>query len=225
MSNELSGEIDKESAIQNFLMALLKRRLVTGEDQRKGEGFLSRLRTSEGVEVLRSILLELTQKMATEITEADMDAMADSYIEDALMFRDPFFVSHPNLNQQRFLALKLWKELILADVWKDYFELINHAYLMLVVRLEERSRQGLAGKYEIRLHSELLAMVELDEAQIQQRITNMLNYPLYPPDSIDESNLFNKLCGDITYEVLGLLLRFDYGEVLRGKGNKDPDLN
>lgn len=229
MTRKLSPDVDPESAIQAFALRILDTRFTGETDRVKAREFLVKLRTSEAIETLRTVILKQTQGMARVAgaggVEEGMYELMDSYISAHVEAGDPFFRNHRSLHAQRRLAFKLWKEIVVSDVWMDFFELFNQAYMMMILDTEGRQKGGEVYKWETALHKRMMRTVTASAGAVNNIIVEMANYRILPPHSEEESHLFNKLCVGITYEMLGILLRFDFDKVLKGHGNKDPGNN
>lgn len=225
---ELRPDWDRESGIQMYLDRLLRENTQSAADYDKLTHFLSELRTSEGIDSLRSHLFRASKMIASTVSEEDLFAMIDGYIEDAAESGDKHFSERYDLGLQRHLAAKLWKTLLLEGIWGDYYELINHAYLILMLRIEAAVREeGIRAPYEADLYNTMRAMVKMNAEQVGREVIKMRRYRIEWPYSEEQSDLFNKLCSEISHEIFGLLLRADKGidSILKGKGNDNPEMN
>jgi hypothetical protein len=212
------------SALQVMLDANLRKHTDSIGYQTSTQ-FISRLESSKFLDRFRETMYEFTLAQQTTTSEIDLAEMLDAYIEDGMIKGTPPLTNESAIALQKGLAATVWRAIFSHDARNDYDALFNHAYLMLVIRIEGAERTRRLFTHEKKMHVALTQLPISTPSEGTRLVAELEKHPLGQPYAIEGSNLFNKICAELTHEMLGLLLKLPHLETLRGAGNANPEQN
>lgn len=127
-----------------------------------------------------------------------------------------------SLSVQKRISFDIWKFVLSAKGRDNYNFLFNHAYLVLMSRLQQSNEQTGWGVDEEFLASRMLRLISTSKKSGMMILSEMANTPVGPPFAIEGSNFLNKCASEIMYEMVGTLLALPYFEWLKNIERREP---
>jgi hypothetical protein len=226
-----AGDLERQNAIgrgqrlELFLKVLRDLILSSQYDDAnrdKAENFARKLRQSKGLKQYRNMMFEhLRETSRLSLEEADQ--YLEEYVADVTSGGEEFPATAFALHVQKRIAWDIWTNITTPVARDNYMFLFSHAALHLLTRIDLAGAARALYSYERMIHA---AIRELAEVHIKDgdRILRELAWsPLGPPHALDEdSNVLVKMSGEITHEMLGILLRLPYFTALKNaQGRND----
>lgn len=120
-----------------------------------------------------------------------------------------------SLSVQKRIAFDIWNHLISIKGRDNYDFLFNHAYLIVMSRLQQSNDQRGWGVDEEFLANCMAKLITKSKNRGMMILSEMGNTPVGPPFAIEGSNFFNKATSEIMHEMVGTLLTLPYFEWLK----------
>lgn len=120
-----------------------------------------------------------------------------------------------SLSVQKRIAFDVWSHLMSAKGRDNYNFLFNHAYLVVISRMQQSNEQRGWGVDEEFLASRMAKLVTTSKNRGMMIFSEMANTPVGPPFAIEGSNFFNKAAAEIMHEMVGTLVALPYFEWLK----------
>lgn len=216
---------NQKGAIQLGIEMFLKK-LTTQKDYEILSGLVKKLANNANLDYAREYLFDFVTKMSATIGPSETVEMFQDYIEQMRALGVPMEIYIDNLEMQKNFAVKFWNYLLDNNRIGDFSILFNFAFLMEIQRLENALRAEDKTPYIRELHQNMMRLIDADKTKAEEIYKNMWNYIVkYPPPDTDQTNLFIKMISSVNEEIVGLLIKFPYLELTRGKGNLFPFLN
>ena len=175
------------------------------------------------------IIMEIKLKMFNSFRDnfynqnkTDVLEMFDEYIEDIKRVSDgSFFQTSFSINLRKEFAYDLLMHLLSGHGKQNYYFLLSHAYLFLLDRIEQSEKQRQLYEWEALMHEYMVRLIRTTNKKKGLKIIEkMCEYPLSPPFTAEESDMFVKVLSEIQHEALGVLLRLPYYELIKERMSK-----
>lgn len=207
--------------IETFL-----KKMTTTKDYEILSGLVRKLTDNSYLDYTREYLFNFVREMKSATSPNDTAAMFQDYIDQMRALGVPLEDYIESLEVQKNFAIKFWNYLLDNNRIGDFSVLFNFAFLMEIQRLENALRAGEKTIYIRDLHQNMMKLIEADGAKSEEIYSYLWSYMVkYPPPDNEQTNLFVKMISGVNEEIIGLLLKFPYLELTRGKGNLFTFLN
>lgn len=220
--NEIQSvnNISREQKLEYFL-SVLRDAIIENEYPNNPESIKSikalfnKLNHSAGIQVLRDMMYELSRQQFLQCSDNDLYECFDDYISEIKMISGSFPKTSFSIEMQKRIATDIWKHLLSPKAKGNYSFLLFHAYVMLIMRIEEANNVRELFEYQQVMHLNMIKLIDSTKQKGKILRENLLNYPIGPPHAIENSNLLNKMASEITHEMLGCLMRLPYFELIK----------
>lgn len=215
ISTNEKNDRNKEARNQRLEYFLSVLRQMIGENKMYPKGFeksQSQLNRSKALRWFRDVAYEHQQEQ--KICESEFYASAEEYVADIMKMGGVIKTAF-SLSVQKRIAFDIWNHLMSIKGRDNYNFLFNHAYLVVISRLQKSNDQGGWGANEEFLASRMTKLITASKNRGMLILAEMGNTPAGPPFAIEGSNFFDKAASEIMHEMVGALLTLPYFEWLK----------
>lgn len=165
-----------------------------------------------------SWLCDVMYKNSVENLRSDdvLSEIADEYVKDVNEVGAPLHTTFSYAVQKR-IAHDMWMYLLSAKGESNFRFLFNHAYIVVVQRLNTHLPNESQGAIAF-MNSMLGYLAKIPQTSKDggmRLLAEMASRPIGPPYAIEGSNYFNKAASEISHEMMGCLLGLPYFEFLK----------
>lgn len=167
-----------------------------------------------GVRVFRDLMYK-HQRSNHEMNNLDnLSIIFDDYINEIESFGDDFPITGFAISTQKRIASDIWLHLLSAKAGGNFTFLFCIALGLLSERISSASKQRYLHKFEQDFIVALGKFVRVGKRKAEFLIADLHSTPIGPPHALSGSTYLTKLASEICYEMLGVLLRLPYFEML-----------
>ncbi len=165
-----------------------------------------------------SWLCDVMYKNSVENLRSDnvLSEIADEYVKDVNEVGVPLHTTFSYAVQKR-IAHDMWMCLLSAKGESNFRFLFNHAYIVVVQRLNTHLPNESQGAIAF-MNSMLGYLTKIPQTSKNggmRLLAEMASRPIDPPYAIEGSNYLNKAASEISHEMIGCLLGLPYFEFLK----------
>ncbi|AFL73662.1 hypothetical protein [Thiocystis violascens] len=196
-----------------YFLSVLRQMIGKHSMYQKGyEKSQTQLNRSKALKWFRDVAHEHQQEQ--KFGKPEFYAFAEEYVADIIEMGGVIKTAF-SLSVQKRIAFDIWNYLMSIKGRDNYNFLFNHAYLVVMSRLQQSNDQRGWSIDEEFLASCMAKLVTTSKNRGMMILSEMGNTPIGPPFAIEGSNFFNKAVSEIMHEMVGTLLALPYFEWLK----------
>lgn len=178
----------------------------------------TKLNRSKSLRQFRNVAHEHQQQQ--EFSKPEFYTFAEEYVSDITEMGGVIKTAF-SLSIQKRIAFDIWNYIMSVKGRDNYNFLFNHAYLVVMSRLQQSHELRGWGIDEEFLASRMAKLISTSKKRGMMILSEMANTPVGPPFAIEGSNFFNKAASEIMHEMVGTLLTLAYFEWLKNIERND----
>lgn len=209
---EVSNSVARNQRLDYFLHVL---RDMIGAHAMYPNGYSvsqKRLNRSKPLQKLRELAFSHQKKQ--EFDRGAFYSFAEEYVDDISEVGGVIKTAFTMTVQKR-IAFDVWNYIVSNKGKDNYNFLFNHAYLVVLSRLQRSADSGCFSADEEFLANRLIDLANTSKKRGMIILSQMANTPVGPPYAIEGSNFLNKAAAEIMHEMVGTLLTLPYFEWLK----------
>jgi hypothetical protein len=170
-----------------------------------------------GVQLFRDLFYK-HQLSNNEMNAPDnLSILFDEYVKDIENAGGDFPITGFVIATQKRIATDMWLHLLSAKAMENFSFLFCAAFGLLSERIALASKQRSLHQFEQDFMGALGQLVRVGRQKAEAIVDALISTPIAPPYAISESTYLSKITSDICFEMLGILLRLPYFEMLGRK--------
>ena len=178
------------------------------------KAFLARLEKAKGLAPIREIAFTHSIEQIQNVPDEELHEYFDSYVEDVTTDGGDFNTQFSMETSKR-IGTDIWRHILSPKAKPNYDFIFNHAFVMLISRLETAKATGGLQEWEEFMYIHMVKLIEAKGHKADKLINQLKNYPLDPPYALYPSTIFVKMLSEVTHEMLGCILRLPYLDILK----------
>jgi len=203
-----------------YFLSVLKESIIENEFKSKEipkphNHYLSQIKRSKAIAKFREMVFDFSMKHPIYWSEETINEILEDYIGEIKSISGSFYETSFSLQIQKRIAKDIWQHLLTPKTKENYNFLFNYAYYFLITRLEEAAKVRTSNNWEVILHNSMVQIMQKSKDKGLQILTSLGNHPMPENYDGDAPTLFEKLPAEISYEMIGVLLRLPYFEIIK----------
>ncbi len=202
-----------------YFLDILKNAIFENEydpsDYQKIRKYFNQMNRSKALIKFREIIFDFIRNENSLNEESNVYNLFDDYISDYTEISGSFVKTAFSIQIQKRISFDIWQYLLSAKAKGNFNFLFNHSYLFFISRIELARETRELYDWEKFLHFKMRKLMETSKNKGLQIFSELMEYSISPPFSIENSNLLIKLSSEIAHEMLGTLLRIPYFELIK----------
>ncbi len=168
-----------------------------------------------GVNALKNLLYK------HQISNNEMNSMEnlsiifDDYVKDFEYEGEAFPLTGFAIVTQKRIATDIWLHLLSPKANSNFTFLFCVGMGLLSERISSASKQRQLHQFEKDFSVIIGQLINLSKNKVNSMIDSLIRIPIGPPYAISGSNYLSKLASEICFEMLGIILRLPYFEMLK----------
>lgn len=167
-----------------------------------------------GVQIFRDIFHRHQLSNHEMNTPHNLSILFDEYIKDIVSVGGEFPTTGFAIATQKRIATDVWLHLLSAKAMGNFSFLFCSGYLVFSGRIEEAQRRRPIYQFEQDFLVVLARLIKISRKKAEALLVKMGSTSIGPPYAISGSTYFSKVASEICHEMLGILLRLPYFEML-----------
>lgn len=147
-------------------------------------------------------------------TPENLSILFDEYVKDIESVGGDFPITGFVIATQKRIATDIWLHLLSAKALGNFTFLFCVAFGLLSERIASASRQRPLQQFERDFMVAVGQLIKVGRQKAEIVLETLLNTPIGTPFAMSGSNYLAKLASEIFFEMLGILLRLPYFEML-----------
>ena len=170
-----------------------------------------------GVQIFRDLFHKHQLSNHEMNTPDNLSILFDEYVKDIESIGGDFPITGFAIATQKRIATDIWLHLLSAKAIGNFTFLICIAFGLLSERIALASKQRHPYQFEQDFMVALGQLIKVGRQKAEAIIDALINTPIGPPYAISGSTYLSKMASEICFEMLGILLRLPYFEMLKRK--------
>lgn len=194
---------------------ILKRELgANSQNIQKINQEITRWMKSPGVHIFRDMLYEHLHSNNEMSQQENLSVCFDEYVKDIEFDGGKFPVTGFAIATQKRIATDIWLFLLSAKALENFTFLFCMGLGMLSERISLASKERPLHQFEKDFMIAINQLIDIDREKAIGVLKRLIDTSIGPPFAIIGSNYLSKLSSEILFEMLGILLRLPYFEIL-----------
>ena len=186
------------------------------DDQEKIRRFFRIMDSNPAINNIKVAFFENFRSEFARVDESVFSLFAADYVEDVTeVSKNAFPKTTFSLDAQTRIAHDMLMALCAKKAERNLGFLFDHCYCYLTERIGLASRQRDLFDWERQLGLGMVALPSASGSKQKSIISGFLHTLVHPPYSVETMPLLQKMCGEISHEMIGCLLVMPWFEILR----------
>lgn len=170
-----------------------------------------------GVQILRDLFHKHQLSNHEMNTPDNLSVLFDEYVKDVKDVGGNFPVTGFAIATQKRIATDIWLHLLSAKAMGNFTFLFCVAFGLLSERIALASKQRPPYQFEQDFMVAIGQLIQVGRQKAEVIVDALIRTPIGPPYAISGSTYLSKMASEICFEMLGILLRLPYFEMLGRK--------
>jgi hypothetical protein len=216
------NSLSRGQKLEYFLSVLreeiLKREFGTNpQNVEKVKRETIRWMNAPGVQIFRDLFHKHQLSNHEMNTPENLSILFDEYVKDIESVGGDLPITGFVIATQKRIATDIWLHLLSAKAMGNFTFLFCVAFGLLSERIASASRQRPLHQFERDFMVALGQLIRVGRQKAEVVMERLISTPIGPPFAISGSTYLSKLASEICFEMLGILLRLPYFEMLARK--------
>ncbi|SRR6266568_1142250 len=160
---------------------------------------------------------EIIHKMSDDVLMSLFTAFVDFTTDKEGGFYQTSFA----VEKQKRIALDMYRHVYSLKAKPTFDFLFDHAYMEVITKLTEDSKHRELSKVESDLRNIMVNILNMGKEDGLRLLASLSNYAVGSEESaIDGYDMYKKLNSEIEHEIIGILIRLPYFELLKEAGQQ-----
>jgi hypothetical protein len=219
---EKDNRLSRGQKLEYFLSVLreeiLKREFGTSPQKvAKVRRETIRWMNAPGVQIFRDLFHKHQLSNHEMNTPDNLSILFDEYVKDIESMGGDFPITGFVIATQKRIATDIWLHLLSAKAMGNFTFLFCIAFGLLSERIALASKQRPPHQFEQDFMIALGQLIRVGRQKAEIVMDALISTPIGPPYAIYGSTYLSKMASEICFEMLGILLRLLYFEILGRK--------
>lgn len=225
VSRMTSKEMDEVTSasrnqkLEYFLSVLREAILETvfGTDavnQQNSRRHITKMSQAAGVQIFRDLMLK-NYGIVKDKFLAGMNECLDDYVRDVTQDGEDFPRTSFSIATQKRIAKDIWSHLISSKAKGNFTFLFSAGYIQLMSRIDDALKIRSLHNHEILMLRSLAKLMEAGRKRAEEIFSKLASTSIGPPFALAGMDMFSKTAAEIAHEMLGILIRIPYFELLK----------
>lgn len=216
---ERDNSFSRGQKLEYFLSVLrdeiLRKEFGTSpENIEKVRRAINTMMKAPGIQIFRDLFHRHQLSNHEMNTPHNLSILFDEYIKDIESVGGDLPTTGFAIATQKRIATDIWLHLLSAKAMGNFSFLFCSGYLVLSARIEEAQRQRALYQFEQDFLVALGRLIKISRKKAETLLFKMGSTPIGPPHAISGSTYISKVASEICHEMLGILLRLPYFQML-----------
>ncbi|MBU0474792.1 MAG: hypothetical protein KKF62_11580 [Bacteroidetes bacterium] len=222
-----SKNIESRNQRLKFFLNVFKNTIYNTEysNSKIAKKQIDKVKNTKSLDKYRQHLYEHSKKIYSQNNKNDLLEHFEFYVNEIKELVGEFYKTSFSIEQQKKIALDIWYHLLSPKAKENYYFLLNHSYLVLISRIEKASKDRTLFDWEIYLHNTMNEITISSKDRGNELISSLGLYKIPQETDWSADNLYDKMSAEISFEMLGCLLRLPYFEILKRAIKKNKKTN
>jgi hypothetical protein len=202
--------------LQYFLL-VLREEILSSEfiDPEKSRKTIGKMMSGPGVQILRDLFRRNLVDNNELSDPSRLTVLFDEYLKDIAEVGGQLPATGFAVATQKRIATDVWLHLLSGNATGNFTFLFCAGYLVLSGRIEAARKQRDLFGYEQKFLEFMVRLISATRQTAEHLIREMASKKIGPPHAISGSSYIAKLAAEICHEMVGILLRLPYFDMLR----------
>ena len=167
-----------------------------------------------GVQIFRDLFHKHQLSNHEMNTPENLSILFDEYVKDIESAGGDFPITGFVISTQKRIATDIWLHLLSAKAMGNFTFLFCVAFGLLSERIASASKQRPLHQFEQDFMVAFGQLIRVGRQKAEVVMDALISTPIGPPYAISGSTYLSKMASEICFEMLGILLRLPYFEML-----------
>lgn len=180
------------------------------------EHFVRKLKKCRSIQKFRDGVHHTLRTKFAKMRDPQLMEMVTGFVEFTMEKEGGFYKTAFALDTQKRIALDIWRHVMTQQAKPTFDFLFVHAYLLVVTNLNVDESRRKLSKAESDMRNIMANILNMGKEEGSVLLETLVHYKLNPPDAtIPGYSMYQKLGSDILHEMIGILIRLPYFELLK----------